>query len=147
MKTLIEELKTNEVLNALWYAKQWNIDTGSIRLSDIFGMYEEIDNKHGYLLFGKYRLIIVCDSNQPSIAHRFDSNEDLRSYLSCNLEQAFKESLRPFSDYVYVLNVISPEDLTDSRWGYKSQTKMKNRIDIFSPIISKFITDALFDKI
>lgn len=147
MEDLVKKTKQNTVLNALWYAEKWGYDKNNIKLCDIFGPGSEIPGNIGQLIFGKYRLILVYTGQEYSLASHFESDEVMQDFINKNIDNLFRKIIKKHDDYIYTLNVITVTELNDYHNRFILKPYIQHALDVFMPIIQKFMVDALTDNL
>ena len=102
----------------------------------------------GQILIKKYELIIIYDKLKPSLSDNFDSDDNMTQYIKNNISDAFVSALKKYKDNTYILNVASTKNyghITED--NYKRNVIIQKQLNIFSPIISKFMADVIIDNL
>lgn len=142
MNRYIESFKHNEVLDALRIKPD-----GNFTVQEGLGYIVEIPQAIGQLIFGKYRLVLVCDMEEEHLSEGFESDNALASYIQDNCYAIYDKYIKKYSDYVYTLNTVPVKAHLDSRYYYKLLEHIGNDIKPYMPIIQMFIANALADNI
>lgn len=145
MNNLINITKRNEILDAIWYGKVYGKDLSSISLKDMMGPVRDILDI-GQLLFGKYRLVLIYDKRKEGLHSLFPADKDIAEFISNHIEEAFKKAITEYEPYIYVLNIASVENFGAFTWE-KAGDLLNKQLNIFMPIIQKFIVVAMTDTI
>ena len=145
MDKLIEITGRSEVLDALWFCDRLSVNSDTLSLRDMLGVSGEILDI-GQLLFGKYRIVLIYDKMQYGLHQKFMSDAYVAKYINSYTEEAFKEAVRPYKPYIYVLNIASVENFGAFSWD-KAGDLLHKQLTIYMPIIQKFMVDALTDTL
>lgn len=145
MNKLVEKFGKNELLDAEWYCTIFGKSVEDISLSDALGPFGGI-NPVGQLYFGKYRLLLLYDKRGNGLHNFFSSDERVANYIKRDIDAAFYDAIKGYSDYVYVLNIASVENFGAFEWK-NAKDILDRQLRIFMPIIQKFMVDALTDNI
>ena len=94
---------------------------------------------------GKYTLNIIYDVNESRLSSNFPPlcKQNLKDYIDKNLEEAFISAIDKIGDGYYQLNIASTIHFHGEA-GDDFKLKMLN---VFLPIIQKFMVDALTDNL
>ena len=106
------------------------IDVGSfVRVSLI--------NRGGELVL----LDIVCDTKLPGLWQLFNTGTEIKNYIIEDTDNAYKKALQRLDTHHYIINCEMPEgELIISR--EKWEKRQGQKIQIYMPIIQKFMADA-----
>lgn len=93
-------------------------------------------------------LIIFYDQLVYGLFSKFNTDDEVKTYIEESLENAFQESILKKNNSPYLLNIASTEKFGAFPWegGWPKQY-LNKQLSIFMPIIQKFIADALTDKL
>lgn len=144
MNKLIETFKRNELLEAQYYQ---SIAGKDMCLYDMLGVVRDIPSHIGQLIFGKYRLVLTYNYPFALSGLSFSSIDEQRNYINNNIDDVFVNYVQKYDDYIFTLNISSTfASICPSR-----QDELKYHFDVclslFSPIIQKFMVDALTDNL
>lgn len=94
---------------------------------------------------GKYTLKIIYDVNQPHFSSNFTkySKESLQEYILNHTEEAFYSAIDKIDEKCYQLNISSNLHFH----GPAGEDVYKNMLNIYIPIIQKFMVDSLTDSL
>ena len=94
---------------------------------------------------GKYTLYIVYDVNKPHLSSNFSmyNKESLKAYIDKNIDEAFISAVDKIGDNCYQVNIASAVHYHGAA-GVDVYSKM---LEIFMPIIQKFMLDAITDNL
>lgn len=145
MNKLVEITGHSEALDAEWFCSLLGKDTSSLSIRDCLGAVGDILDV-GQLIFGKYRLVIIYDKQQFGLFSFFSSDKRVGDYIFNNTESAFYEAIKEHSPGIYVLNIASVENFGAFDWK-NAKDLLNKQLQIFMPIIQKFMADALTDSL
>lgn len=94
---------------------------------------------------GIYTLFIIYDINKFHLSSSFGvhSKENLKDYIKNNVDEAFISTIDKTEDGCFQLNIAS-----DSHYyGIAGELVYTKMLDVFMPIIQKFMVDALTDNL
>lgn len=146
MIDLIENFGRNEVLDALWYSNIFDKSIKDLTVREMLGPAGDL-NSIGQLVLGKYRLVLMCESHESSLADHFNSDDKLSEFIHNNKDRLFLTALKKHSDYIYILNIKTVQYNYDLHNRFLTKDYLKNALNIYYPIIQKFIIDAITDTL
>lgn len=94
---------------------------------------------------GIYTLYIIYDVNKPHLSSSFSihSKEKLKDYINNNVYEAFISAIDKIEEGCFQLNVAS----NSHYYGIAGESVYTKMLDVFMPIIQKFMVDALTDNL
>lgn len=106
----------------------------------IFGMHEDSSILCVWST-GKYTLRIIYDVNKPHLTSSFSkySKENIQEYILQHTEEAFLSAIEKIDEDCYELNIASNFHF----YGAAGDDVYKRMLEIFMPIIQKFMVEAL----
>lgn len=91
-------------------------------------------------------LVVFYDQLEYGLFSRFYSDNEVKEYIDSNLKEAFSNAVFKKKNTPYFLNIASVERLGAFEW--RNNGKHLNRmLNIYMPIIQKFIEDATTDTL
>lgn len=145
MRNLVEVTERNEVLDAIWYSKVFGKDIDNLSFADMLGIAGRLKSI-GQLVFGKYRLILIWDKTVSGLHNNFSSDEEIKHYITTDIDSAFTTAIDLFEPYIYILNIASVEN-----YGALSLKRdkdlLKHQLSIYLPVIEQFMLKAFTDNI
>ena len=98
------------------------------------------------LMVGKYSLKIIYEVCLPNLGSCFRENQDIQmqEYINNNTDEAFYNSVFKYGEYQYYLNIASTRR---DFYGDPGMEFRKRMVEMFVPIIRKFIKDAATDNL
>lgn len=145
MNALIEKFKRNEILDAIWYSNVYGKNVEELTLRNILGPVGDIDSI-GQLILGKYRLVLICSNQEPSLADHFSTDKELADFIRENKDRIYPTVLKKHGDYIYVLNMKTVQYNYDLHSRGLVKELLNNAVSIYTPLIQAFMVDAITDK-
>lgn len=145
MNKLVEKFKRNELLDAEWFCNLFGKNVEEIPLRDALGPFGNI-KLVGQLIFGKYRLLLIYDKQSEGLHQLFTSDVEMGDYILQDTEKAFYSAIKMQNEYVFSLNTASTENFGAFNWK-DAKDLLSKQLQIFMPIIQKFMADALTDTL
>lgn len=146
MCNLIESLGRNEVLDAIWYSNIFGKNVEDLTIKEILGPIGDL-NSVGQLILGKYRLVLIFDNQEPSLADHFSSNGELVDFIQINTDTLYPSALKKYSDYVFTLNIKTVQCNHDLHNKYLTKDYLKEGLTIYIPLIQEFMIRAITDTL
>lgn len=142
MINLVENFGRNEVLDAIWYTSILGKDIEDLTVRDILGPVGDL-NSIGQLIFGKYRLVLACSNQEPSLADHFSTDKELADFIQKNKDELPVLALKKYSDYIYVLNVKTVQYNHDLHNRFITREQLTDALTVYMPLIQKFMIAAI----
>lgn len=91
-------------------------------------------------------LVVFYDQLEYGLFSKFSSDNEVKNYITNNLEEAFDNAVFKKKNAPYFLNIASVEKLGVFKWE-GSKLHLNKMLDIYMPIIQKFIADTLSNSL
>lgn len=145
MSNLVEITGHSEALEAEWFCTLLDKEVSSLSIRDCLGVAGDVIDM-GQIIFGKYRIVVFYDKSKYGLHQLCSSDFKLSEYIQKNLRSAFKDAIVPYKDGIFLLNIASTENLGAFDWKHAKDI-LDKQLQIFMPIIHKFMVDALTDSL
>lgn len=146
MNALIEKFKRNEILDAIWYSNVYGKNVEELTLRNILGPVGDIDSI-GQLILGKYRLVLICSNQEPSLADNFSTDKELADFIREHKKTINPMVIKKHSHYIYVLNIKTVQYIYDLHNRGLTKELLNNAVSIYTPLIQAFMVDAITDTL
>lgn len=90
--------------------------------------------------------MVFYDQLEYGLFRKFSSDKEIREYVKNNLEDAFANAVFKKKDAPYFLNIASVQCFGSFEWE-GSEPLLHKLLNIYTPIIQKFIADALCNSL